>query len=194
MDSGVLYRWCYCCLPVLPHPTPQPSTDKARRSTDTLLLFFQPFQMCYLNAKIAAQSSVAFAFFSLWTRRQRGSRTMAAVFLLSCDDTFIRSPIVQVFHKWNLRGATHTRCIRQLCCLRHGGVRKLMTPFTPNPLGKKCCCLMVAQLKVKKALLPSYTLVSCLNWAARSRAKISFTHSYLELRDKRPIKIQTVAK
>lgn len=53
---------------------------------------------------------------------------------------------------------------------------------------------MVAQLKVKKALLPSYTLVSRLNWAARSRAKISFTHSYLELRDKRPIKIQTVAK
>lgn len=53
---------------------------------------------------------------------------------------------------------------------------------------------MVAQFKVKKALLSSYTLVSRLSWAARSRAKIIFTHSYLDLRDKRPIKIQMVAK
>lgn len=53
---------------------------------------------------------------------------------------------------------------------------------------------MVAQFRVKNALLSSYTLVSRLNWAARSRAKIIFTHSYLEVRDKCLIKIQAAVK
>lgn len=121
MDPRVRYTWCYCCLLHLPCPSPQPSTLNARRSTDTPPLFFQQSRICYLNVKIAAQPSATFAFVAANT----AAAEQWQLLLPSCDDTFISSPAVQVFYKWNSRGASHRQYIRHPRCLRHKTYVKL---------------------------------------------------------------------
>lgn len=166
MDPRVLYTWCYCCLLHLPRPLPQPATVNARRSTDTLPLFFQQSRIRYPNVKIAAQSSVTFAFMAANTVAA-GQQNNGSCY--SCDDTFIPSPAVQVFYKWNLRGASHRQYIRHLCCLRHKTYVKLYVSMYryKNPAelsGTGALSLMVAQFRVNNAkpgLVPlpvSYTL------------------------------------
>lgn len=163
MFSGVLYTWCYCYLPVPPRPIPQPSTDDARCPTGTLLFFFQPFQICYLNAKIAAIPGLclhpSLSAAAAW-QQNNGS--------CCCSHATTRLYEVQQFKCFTseTQEVLLTRDISDCCAIC-------------TTEGKTWCCLMVAQLKVKKALISSYTPVSRFNWVDRGRAKIIFTHSYL---------------
>lgn len=124
MDSDVLYTWCYCCHPVPPRTIAQPSTDKARRPTGTLRLFFQPFQICYLNRchPWPLPSSLS----------ERGSRAKPAVGALMRWHFYIKSNSSRVLQVKLKRCYSHAICTTE---------------------GNKCCCLMVAQFKVRKALL-----------------------------------------
>lgn len=121
MEPRVLYTWCYCCLLHLPRPSPQPSTVNASRSTDVLPLLFQQSRIRYLNVEIAAQSSVTFAFMAANTaaawQQNNGS--------CYCPHVMTLLYHVQVFYKWNSRGASHRQYIRHPCCLRHKTYVKL---------------------------------------------------------------------